>query len=401
MTIIYCLFAALLIWLSFKSFRGGLAFLAFFRSELAKPLSDYTPFATIFAPCRGIDEGLEANLASLFNQNYPHYEVIFIVDDEQDPAVPVIHKLLNSKGDPIPAKLIIAPKATNSSQKIENLRTAIPESADESEVFVFVDSDARPGADWLRRLIAPLENEAVGASTGYRWFISPRPSFASELRSAWNASIASALGPNTQSNFCWGGSMALRCSTFDKIGVVERWNGTVSDDFAVTRAVKDAGLVIAFVPQAMAVSHETCTFAEMLEFTTRQMKITRTYATPLWVVSFVGSAIFVSVMTASLLIAILARSNSWLVATALLTFGIVSALSIGKAYMRLKAVRLALPDWDRELGRQTFPQLTLFLLATIVFLYNCISALISRRITWRGTTYELKSATETVIITRK
>ena len=53
-------------------------------------------------------------------------------------------------------------------------------------------------------------NGSVGAATGYRWFISNNPTFASEMRCAWNASTASALGPNTNTNFCWGGSSAIR-----------------------------------------------------------------------------------------------------------------------------------------------------------------------------------------------
>ncbi|MEP6789344.1 MAG: hypothetical protein ABJB40_12980, partial [Acidobacteriota bacterium] len=65
MIFVFYFFAVVLIWLSFKSFRGGIAYLRFFRNELAKPRSDFTPFATVIVPCRGLDEGLEQNLASL------------------------------------------------------------------------------------------------------------------------------------------------------------------------------------------------------------------------------------------------------------------------------------------------------------------------------------------------
>ena len=119
------------------------------------------------------------------------------------------------------------------------------------------------------------------------------------MRSAWNASIASALGPNTKTNFCWGGSMAIRRDVFERVGMREKWRGTLSDDFAVTRAMNEAGLPIVFVPQALTASVEDCSFREMLEFTTRQMKITRVYARPLWLLSFVGSAVFNAVMIAA------------------------------------------------------------------------------------------------------
>jgi len=37
----------------------------------------------------------------------------------------------------------------------------------------------------------------------------------SHLRAVWNAAIASALGADEQKNFCWGGSTAIRRSTFE------------------------------------------------------------------------------------------------------------------------------------------------------------------------------------------
>ena len=298
-------FAVVLILLSFKSFRGGIAYLRFFRTELAKPRSEFTPFATVIAPCRGLDAGLDGNLQALLEQEYPAYEVIFVVDDKNDTAMKIIEEVSREAAkDAQKSKVIVAKKADGCSQKVENLREAVLHAADKSQAFVFVDSDARPSAQWLRYLVAPLEDKNIGAATGYRWFISKNPSFASELRSAWNASIASALGPNTRSNFCWGGSMAMRRDTFERLGIREKWSGTLSDDFTVTRELNAANLPIVFVPQALTASVEDCAFGEMLEFTTRQMKITRVYATKLWVMSFVGSGLFNAVMIAAFLIAI-------------------------------------------------------------------------------------------------
>ena len=427
MIFVFYFFAAILILLSFKSFRGGIEYLRFFKTELAKPQSEFTPFVTVVAPCRGLDDGLDENLQALFDLDYPAYEVIFVVDDASDPAVAIISSILN-RGDAetrredrdqltekgfispasaslrlcgenrVSAKLIIADKAQRSSQKVENLREAVLHAADASRAFVFVDSDARPSSEWLRYLVAPLEDKNLGAATGYRWFISKHPSFASELRCAWNASIASALGPNTKSNFCWGGSMAMRRDTFERLKIREKWSGTLSDDFTGTRALNQANLPIVCVPQGLTASVEDCTFSEMLEFTTRQMKITRVYATKLWVLSFVGSGLFNAVMLAAFLIVILSRQNNLAVALAIATLVLVAAFSAGKSWLRLKAVKLVLRNYDAELKKQFWTQNTLWLLTPAIFFYNSVAAWLSRRMTWRGTVYELKSPTETVII---
>jgi ceramide glucosyltransferase len=396
MTYLFITFALILIWLSAKSLRGGFRYLDHFRRETERRPSAFTPFATVIAPCRGLDHDLEANLASLFAQDYPAYEIVLVVDDGRDPSVPVIERLMARSA--VAAKLIVAAKAANSAQKVENLREGVQHACDASQILVFVDSDARPSKQWLRSLTAPLEDESVGAATGYRWFISNEPSFASEMRSAWNASIASALGPDSKSNFCWGGSTAIRREIFERLGIRDRWRGTLSDDFTVTSVLRESGMPILFVPQALTPSFGNCTVRELLSFTTRQMKITRVYAPQLWLLSLLGSALFNGVMLASLAIVWLASHNDFLVFAAIATASIVSLLSLGKAWLRLKAVRRAMPEYRPQLRRQAWTQYTFWLLTPALFLFNSIAALFSRTIEWRGIRYRLNSPRETVII---
>jgi len=167
MIYLYYLFAALLIYMSYRSFRGGQAYLEYFRHELEKPGSSYTPFSTIIVPCKGLDDGLEDNLLAILQQEYPRFEVVFVVDSKDDAAcitIEVVMQKTESAG--IRSKMVVAPLSVESSQKVENLRTAVLHASDESEIFVFVDSDTRPKEDWLRSLIAPLKDASVGASTG-------------------------------------------------------------------------------------------------------------------------------------------------------------------------------------------------------------------------------------------
>ena len=412
MIYVFYFFAAVLVFLGWQSLRGGFLYLDFFKRELAKPKSNYTPFCSIIAPCRGLDEDLRDNLAALFRQDYPRYEIVFVVDDERDEAVSVIENLMSEPpalagGLPDAAdtrpltqavltKLVVAGKSDNESRKVHNLRQAVLKVSGESRVFVFVDSDARPNENWLRNLIAPLKNEAVGCATGYRWFVSKKISFASELRSVWNASIASALGANLKKNFCWGGSLAIRRDVFDKLEVREKWRGTLSDDFAVTRMMNAAKLPVYFVPQALTATVETYDFRELLEFTTRQMKITRVYAAHLWKASLIGSLLFTIVFWTGIALLFFASGvHFWLT---LLFVSLIFALGAGKAFLRLKAVKLVLKDYEKELNRQIFSHLFLWTLTPPIYFYNSVCALFSRKIVWRGIEYELKSATETVIL---
>jgi cellulose synthase/poly-beta-1,6-N-acetylglucosamine synthase-like glycosyltransferase len=267
-----------------------------------------------------------------------------------------------------------------------------------SEVFVFVDSDARPREGWLRQLVAPLADERTGAATGYRWFLPVRGGFSSTLRAVWNASIASALGEQRGRNFCWGGSTAIRRATFERAGVLAEWEGAASDDFAMTRALGRARLPIHFVPACLTASHEDCGFRGLLEFTTRQLKITRVYAPHLWQVVLFSNLLFVLVFYGGIILAA-ARAALGLSFAAPLAFVLaLYALGTLKAFLRWRAVRLALAQFCRELRRDAPAHLLLWPLASALYLYNALAALFSRRIEWRGITYELKSPHETVII---
>ena len=402
MIYVFYFFAVILIFLSYKSLRGGIDYLDFFKRELAKPKSNFAPFVSIIAPCRGLDIDLRENLSALFRQDFPRYEIIFAVDDEKDESVKIIEEVTSEAeklAKNVSTKLIVAGRASDSSQKVHNLREAVLRVADESKVFVFVDSDARPAENWLRDLIAPLEDEKIGAATGYRWFISKRRDFASELLAVWNASIASALGANKRNNFCWGGSMAIWRDAFEKLNVRGHWRGTLSDDFAVTRLMKKANLPIYFVPQALTVSIEDRTFRELLEFTTRQMKITRVYAPNLWIASFIGSFIFNLVFIWGVLI--LGSTNTFSFWVALIALITISIFSTAKAHLRLKAVKLALKRYEKEINKQFWTQNTLWVLSPALFFYNAAMALFSRKIVWRGIKYQLNSPEETSIIITK
>lgn len=394
--------AAIVIWLGVLSLRGGLSFAAYVRRETARPLPGFTPFVSVLAPCRGLEDGLRENIAALYQQDYPAYEIVFVTDRADDPALSVVEEVLKTETgrQQVSARVVIAGAARDCGQKVHNLRVAVAEVDPQSEVLVLVDSDARPQPTWLRSLVAPLANDQLGAATGYRWFIPDQGGLASQLRSVWNASIASALGEREDKNFCWGGSTAIRRATFERLKVNERWRGTVSDDFTLTRVLQEAKLPIHFVPACLVASLGDCTAHELLEFTNRQLKITRVYAAHLWQPVLIGSLLFCVVFFGGLIL-VFARALLHLpygMPLALLL--VIYALGAAKAYIRLKAVAILLASYRKQLLRGLPAHLLLWPLASAIYLCNAVAAADSRRIKWRGITYELKSATEAVIISR-
>ena len=403
---IFYFFAAIVIWLGILSLRNGLGFATYVRREIARSLSDFSPFVSVIAPCRGLEDGLRENISALFQQNYPAYELIFVTDRADDPVLALIDEVrAEAQGgwqDSVDrgAHCLIAGPATESGQKVHNLRAAVLKADPRCEVLVFVDTDVRPDREWLKSLVAPLVDEQLGASTGYRWFVPVEGGLAAHLRSVWNGSIASALGERADKNFCWGGSTAIRRSTFDGLGIRERWRGSVSDDFTMTRVLQEARLPIHFVPACLVPSLDQCTVGELHEFTNRQLKITRVYAPHLWKPVLIGSLLFCSVFFGGIALVTVRGILGLPFITPLLMVLLIFAMGAAKAGIRLRAVSMVLAEYQEQLTKSLPAHLFLWPIASALFLVNAIVAAWSRRINWRGITYDLKSPTEAVIISR-
>ena len=400
---IFYFFAVISIYLGLLSLRGGVRFVRYLQKEIAEELGDYTPFVTVFVPCRGVDVGLKENVLSLFAQNYPAYEIIFVSDSADDGAFAVIeaarHAFKKQTGPVI--STVVAGHATGSGQKVHNLREAVSFAHPNSRAFVFADTDARPQKFWLRALVAPLQTDSIAATTGYRWFVAARAGFASHVLSVWNAAIASALGARGDKNFCWGGATAIRRDSFEKLNIVARWRGTVSDDFTMTHVLHEAGLPVKFVPHCLTPSFHRTTWTELVEFTTRQLKVTRAYAPHLWKSVFIGSQIFVVTFFGGVLLVAARATLGLTFITPLMFLLLIFAMGAVKSHLRLRAVELVIADERMRTWSTTLAHTCLWPFASLLFLANAWAAAVSRRITWRGITYELKSPTETVILSRE
>jgi ceramide glucosyltransferase len=397
--LLFYFLAAVAIWFGIQSLFSGLRYASYVRREIAKPLTDFTPFVSVIAPSRGLDPGLEENVSALLKQEYPAFEILFVFDSDVDRALMSIANLQREHPQ-VNARTVIAGPAVDSGQKVHNLSVASANVSPQCEVLVFVDTDARPGPNWLRELVAPLADPELGASSGYRWFVPLEGGFSSRLRSVWNASVASALGADRSKNFCWGGSTAIRKSLFEKLQIRDRWRGSVSDDFTITRVLHGAKLPIHFTAQCLVASVGDCDFRELLEFTTRQIKITRVYAPHLWKPILLGGLLFAITFFGgiALLVWRIASGRSYFVLLSMLLF--IFLLGAAKSFVRWRVVRDSLGEYRRALDADLAAHIFLWPLTSLLYLYNAIVAGFSQRIEWRGIRYELKSPTEAVIISR-
>ena len=383
------------------SLWDGVRWLRMVHGRLGTHDGFYAPRVAVVCPCKGMEPGLEENLAALTHFDYPDYEIFFALASGLDPARKVVDRV--AAESPHPAHVVIAGPPKDGGEKANNLSASVQKAGPEFEAIVFTDSDVRLGRAWLRHLVAPLADSRLGATTTFRWLLPShkfgKGSFASAFASAWNAAIVTMLGEHTR-NFCWGGGTAMRREVLEEVHAVELWRSVVSEDLALTRLLEEAGRPILFVPECLAPTFVDTTLDGLMEFTNRQMILTRVYAPRFWAIGGIAHVSYsITLLYAAWLMLVRAITGEmWfeLVPVTLL----VPLLAAIKGAMRAVAAERLLPEWKEKVKEWTWAWILLAPLVPFLYAWNSIVAAFTRRIRWRGIRYELISPSQTRILTR-
>jgi ceramide glucosyltransferase len=361
----------------------------------------YAPVTALICPCKGSELGLEDNLTALTKFDYPNYEIYFVLATSLDPALKVIERVKAASTRPV--HIVIAGPGEDCGEKVYNLRRAVEALPPQFEAMVFTDSDVRLPRGWLTKLMAPLQDGRIGATTSYRWIIPSRRigegGFASAMASAWNAAVATMLG-RPRENFCWGGATAIRKSMFDDVKALEAWGGAVSDDFALTAALEQHGKPIVFCPECIAPTLHPWTGKDLLEFTNRQISITRVYSPKRWALGAVAHLsysltliyAFVTVLTAMIV------GDPW-IQLAMLAL-VIPLLAAMKGAVRTMVLNDLLPEWKGKLSEWTWVWTALAPIVSFLFAWNFLCSLLSKTIRWRGIRYQMVSPSMTRVLKR-
>jgi ceramide glucosyltransferase len=375
----------------------GLQWLAYVRRRLGTDPGFYAPVTAVICPCRGMEPGLERNLVSLCEFDYQNYEIFFVLASENDPAHSLVKRVAGSSR--AKAHVIIAGKPENCSEKVNNLRVAVEQLPPEFEVLVFADSDGRPNRSWLRHLVAPLADSRAGATTTMRWFVPNDSHLPTALLAAWNASVVTMLGPG-QKNFCWGGGTAIRRIIFDEMGMLDVWQHSFSDDYSLTSRIERSGRQIVFLPECLTPSYVQSNWADLFEFTTRQIKITRVYRLQVWATAFATHFLYCLTLVLGVIQALslaLASRPAFQVTGLLVLILLLAAI---RGAIRVIAVTECLPSLRVQIMGQSWIYILLAILIPLVYLVNFFSSIFGHRLRWRGIEYELISSEQTRVVTR-
>jgi ceramide glucosyltransferase len=128
-------------------------------SKTAAHNTDHLPPVSILKPLKGLDDNLFDNLESFCNQDYPSYEVIFSLQDFNDPAYKVAKKVQDKYPDRN-ISIIVEKCNAGFNPKVNNL---IPAYRKARHPYVLIsDSNVMVDRNYLREITRHISDPSVG-----------------------------------------------------------------------------------------------------------------------------------------------------------------------------------------------------------------------------------------------
>ncbi|HKW32210.1 MAG TPA: bacteriohopanetetrol glucosamine biosynthesis glycosyltransferase HpnI [Candidatus Acidoferrum sp.] len=237
-----------------------LAAFRFFRRNQPPSRVDYTPPASLLKPVRGVDFGSYENFASFCKQDYPDYEILFAVNDDNDPALPVIRQIMAAFPQ-VRIRLFTSAEELGANRKVNKL--AMLEREAQHDVLVLTDGDVRVDPGYLREVVAPLREKRIGAVTSFYGAIA-QDNFGAKLEAIGAASdfFAGVLMARWKEGirFALGASIATTKEWVRKMGGFESIADTLADDYELGLRIANAGGEIVLSPEPVWTMYPAQTF---------------------------------------------------------------------------------------------------------------------------------------------
>lgn len=340
------------------------------RRQRALGLS-YTPPVTILIPVRGADSGAYENFASFCRQDYPDYQIVFGARDEHDPAVSIIREIMAD----FPARrieLVISPAEIGHNAKVSNLQNMHARAA--HDLLLIVDSDIRVGPDYLRRVVAPMQDKGVGMVTCLYRGVGTH-TFGALLE---NIGISSSFAPEVVTaralegiKFALGSTILTQRELLARIGGFHAVADYLADDFLLGNYVAAEGFEVVLSDYIVEHVSGPDTFIGMLRHQLRWGRSTRISRPK----GYAGLILTYGTATSLLLLLALKFSSfGWIMLSATLAVRLLVAWSFGVAGLK-----------DRTLAKYFW----LVPLRDLIGFGIWAASFVGDEIQWRGTTFQV------------
>ena len=355
---------------------------------------DYQPHVGIVLCLRGDDPSLKSCIESLLQQTYPDFEILFILDDRQDPALVTLEQCLQSADASVQTSTIFLSHevAKTCSLKNQAVITAVTHSNEAIEVFALVDADGVIEPTWLTDLVAPLAQSDVGVTTGNRWFEPDSGNLGSKVRKAWNAA---SLPQMSLYNIAWGGSLAIKRSTIVDCNLLDHWSNGFCEDTMLAGLLSGQNLRVVRVPKVIVINREATTLSAAMNWISRQLLTVRLHhkSWPLVLIHAIFSLLCLIGLIISIVWLAIDRNYFELGRVGLVLFAfLISNIAL------LNVIQVAIAFALRKEGSnsdESGPPIRIgktggALITQLLYPFAAIKTALMRKVHWRGITYKIR-----------
>ncbi len=230
----------------------------------APPAGDFRPAVSILKPVRGVDPNAYENFASFCRQDYEDCEILFGVADGNDPAVPVVQRLI-ADFPQRPIRLIVVSERLGHNSKVSNLCRLVREAR--HNLLVITDSDVHVEPEYLKNVAAMFRDAKVGGVTalyrgsGNMQFVAALDCVGSSAAFCGAALVAREL---EDIHFMMGSTMATTKRHLAEIGGFEAMVDLHSDDYELGNRIAARGYRIELLPEPVEMAFPSQTFGAYL-----------------------------------------------------------------------------------------------------------------------------------------
>ncbi len=240
----------------------------------------YTPPVSILKPLRGSDRQMFESFRSHCLQDYPQYEIIFGVNHASDEAVAEVERLQREFPEH-DIRLIVCPDGHGANRKVGNLAQMLRLA--KYGHIVINDSDIRVERDYLRRVVAPMEDARVGMVTAlYRAEAghSAGQNMASRMEAVTIATdfaggVLCAMEMEGGLHFGLGSTLAFPRAAAEAIGGLEKLMDYLADDHELGRMIWEAGYEVVLCDAVVETFLPEYSFGAMFEHQLRWARTIR------------------------------------------------------------------------------------------------------------------------------
>lgn len=241
----------------------------------------FLPAVSVLKPLHGTEEGLEQNIESFFEQDYPEFELLFCARHESDEGLQLARRV-GARYPQVDARYITCGEPAPHFHNAKVYSLAKLDSVAKHELFITSDADVRVGKDYLRRMVQNLKDPRMGLASCVYLGTTDRGAkagFSSQL-DAVGKSVEMTSGVLVAdmlegTKFALGVSMAVRKESFPKAGGFEELGQYYADDFVLGNRLAAQGVGVQMATHVIRLMVEDSPFPLSFRNQLRWMQSTR------------------------------------------------------------------------------------------------------------------------------